>query len=210
MLKCDFNKVAKQLHLNHTLAWVFSCKYAAFFQNTSGGLLLHCYSTHKNNFRLYFSRSFMVPLIKAFIKANKIDIIFFSEIFLDLTIPLQDEGVYIKGYSIKRADHPSNAERVCVCIYHKKYLPLTRRSDTCKLNECIVTEESVHNERCFLRCLYRSPSQDQEQFDSFRENVIDVLSGINKAIKAAVTNMRYFASTILRSSFDKKNFSLIR
>ena len=29
MPKCDFNKVA-----NHTSAWVFSCKFAAYFQNT--------------------------------------------------------------------------------------------------------------------------------------------------------------------------------
>ena len=34
MLKCDFNKVAKQLYLNHTSAQVLSCKFAAHFQNT--------------------------------------------------------------------------------------------------------------------------------------------------------------------------------
>ena len=34
MSKCDFNKVAKQLYLNHTSAWMFSCKFAADFQNT--------------------------------------------------------------------------------------------------------------------------------------------------------------------------------
>ena len=28
------NKVAKQLYWNHTSAWVFSCKFAAYFQNT--------------------------------------------------------------------------------------------------------------------------------------------------------------------------------
>ena len=32
--KCDFSKVAKQLHWNRTLVWVFSCKFAAYFQNT--------------------------------------------------------------------------------------------------------------------------------------------------------------------------------
>ena len=41
MPKCDFNKVAKQLYSNRTLAWVFSCKFAAYFQNTSEGLLLY-------------------------------------------------------------------------------------------------------------------------------------------------------------------------
>ena len=34
MSKCDFNKVAKQLYWNYTSAWVFSCKYAAYFQST--------------------------------------------------------------------------------------------------------------------------------------------------------------------------------
>ena len=34
MPKCGFNKVAKQLYWNHTSAWVFSCKFAAYFQNT--------------------------------------------------------------------------------------------------------------------------------------------------------------------------------
>ena len=33
MPKCNFNKVAKQLYWNLTLAWVFSCKFAAYFQN---------------------------------------------------------------------------------------------------------------------------------------------------------------------------------
>ena len=41
MSKCDFNKVALQLYLNHTLAYVFSNKFAAYFQNTSEWLLLH-------------------------------------------------------------------------------------------------------------------------------------------------------------------------
>ena len=44
--KCDFNKVALQLYWNFTSAWVFSYKFAAYFQNTSGRLLLWdvCYS----------------------------------------------------------------------------------------------------------------------------------------------------------------------
>ena len=33
MPKCDLNKVAKQLYWNHTSEWVFSYKFAAYFQN---------------------------------------------------------------------------------------------------------------------------------------------------------------------------------
>ena len=35
MPKSDFNKDAKQLYWSHTLAWLFSCKFAAYFPNTS-------------------------------------------------------------------------------------------------------------------------------------------------------------------------------
>ena len=38
---------------------------------------------------------------------------------------------------------------------------------------------TVNSERCFLTCLYRSPNQNQEQFESLCENLIDVLSSIN-------------------------------
>ena len=45
MPNCDFNKIAFQLYRNQTSAWVFSFKFAAYFQNffsrnTSGGVLL--------------------------------------------------------------------------------------------------------------------------------------------------------------------------
>ena len=32
IVNCDFNKVVKQLFWNRTLVWVFSCKFAAYFQ----------------------------------------------------------------------------------------------------------------------------------------------------------------------------------
>ena len=34
MPKYDFTKVVKQLYWNHTSAWVFSCKFNAYFQST--------------------------------------------------------------------------------------------------------------------------------------------------------------------------------
>ena len=37
MSKCDFNKVALHRYSNRTSAWVFSYKFAAYFQNTFGG-----------------------------------------------------------------------------------------------------------------------------------------------------------------------------
>ena len=60
-----------------------------------------------------------LTLIEAFIKANSIDIIdiiSLSETFLDSTISLNDERLYIKGYSMIRADHLSNTKRGGVSI----------------------------------------------------------------------------------------------
>ena len=34
MRKCDFRKVANQLYWNHTSTWFFSCKFAAYLQDT--------------------------------------------------------------------------------------------------------------------------------------------------------------------------------
>ena len=34
MPKFDFNKVANQSYQNRTSAWVYSCKFAVYFQNT--------------------------------------------------------------------------------------------------------------------------------------------------------------------------------
>ena len=33
-ISCNFNKVANQLYWNHTSAYVFSCKFATYFQST--------------------------------------------------------------------------------------------------------------------------------------------------------------------------------
>ena len=40
MPKCDLNKVAKQLYWNRTSAWLFSCKFAAYFPRINSGWLL--------------------------------------------------------------------------------------------------------------------------------------------------------------------------
>ena len=34
MTKCDLNKFAKQIYWNHTSAWMISCKFTVYFQNT--------------------------------------------------------------------------------------------------------------------------------------------------------------------------------
>ena len=69
MLKCDFNKVAKQFYCNHTPAWVFSCKLLHIFRtpfskNTSEGLLnFRHYSVHSQYQKI---RSWREAAVKVF------------------------------------------------------------------------------------------------------------------------------------------------
>ena len=42
-----------------------------------------------------------------------------------------------------------------------------RRNDLSDLQECIVAEITVEKERCFFICLYRSPSQNDDELETF-------------------------------------------
>ena len=92
---------------------------------------------------------------------------------------IDDNRLSIPGYSMMRADHPSNTKRGGVCLYYKEHLPIIRRDDISNLKECLVAEITVKNERCFLTCLYRSPSQNREQCQSFCDSLDIVINNIN-------------------------------
>ena len=77
----------------------------------------------------------------------------------------------INGYSLLRANHPSNSKRGGVCLYFKEHLPLIRRNDLNILQECLVTEIIVDNKKCFFACLYRSPNQNHEELENFNSNL---------------------------------------
>ena len=49
----------------------------------------------------------------------------------------------------------------------------------CNLNECLVLEIRIGGEKCFFSCLYRSPSQGREEFESFYSEFDLFLSNIN-------------------------------
>ena len=52
-----------------------------------------------------------VSLIEAFITTHNFDIICLSETCLDSTVSQHDGNIMIKGYSLLRADHPSDRKR---------------------------------------------------------------------------------------------------
>ena len=52
-------------------------------------------------------------------------------------------------------------------MYYKEHLPLIKRDDLRILDNCLVTEIRSQNEKCFLTCIYRSPSQKPDEFENF-------------------------------------------
>ena len=85
--------------------------------------------------------------------------------FSDSTIDLNDANINIDGYSILRADHPSNNKRGGVCIYFKQSLPLIRRDDLSTMQETIVTEISL--------------SQSHDELENFCSELNLLLTNIN-------------------------------
>ena len=69
-----------------------------------------------------------------------------------------------------RSDHLFNSKRGGVCIYYKNYLPL-RIISVNYLSERINFEITIGNKICNFITLYRSPSQNQDDFLAFKDNL---------------------------------------
>ena len=72
----------------------------------------------------------------------------------------------IAGYNLVREDHPSNSKRGGVCVYYKSSLPF-RVINVKYLQEFIYFELGIGGKCCKFSCLYRSPSQTQDEFETF-------------------------------------------
>ena len=69
-----------------------------------------------------------MPLMEAFIIAQNFDIVCLSKIILNSSIDISDTRINLNGYSLLRADHPSNTQCSSFCMYYKDYSPLIRRT----------------------------------------------------------------------------------
>ena len=79
---------------------------------------------------------------------------------------------------------------------------IIRWDDISNLKECLVIKITVKSERCFLPCLYRSPSQNREQFQSFCDSLnilMDNIISLNPAISIIAWD---FSGNWLNRYFD--------
>ena len=109
-------------------------------------------------------------LVKAYIAIHKFDIICLSEAYLDSSTTSDDDNLAISGYNLIRSDDPSNNKRAGVCIYYKNFLPL-RVVSIQYLQKCINFELNIGSKICNFISLYRSPSQTQDKFEKFIDNL---------------------------------------
>ena len=79
---------------------------------------------------------------------------------------LGDDSLKIPGYNLARCDHSTNSKRGGVCVYYKSYLPL-KVLNMKHLQECLNIEFSTGKKLCRLISLYRSPSQNQKEFNKY-------------------------------------------
>ena len=96
--------------------------------------------------------------------------LFLLKAYIDSSTTSGDNNLVISGYNLIRSGHPSNNKRGGVCIYYKNFLPL-RVLGIQYLQECINFELNIGGKICNFISLYRSPSQTQDEFEKFIDNL---------------------------------------
>ena len=132
--------------------------------------LNRCFSIcHWNLNRISANIFTKVSLLSAYISVHKFDIICLSETYPNTEIPSEDENLEIPRYNLVRENYPSNSKRGGVCVYYKSSLPF-RVINVKYFQESISFELRIGGKCCRFSCLYRSPSQTQDEFEAFLKN----------------------------------------
>ena len=95
-------------------------------------------------------------------------------IFLSYTfnskICTDGQNFEISGYFMLRAHYSSNNKKGGVGFFYMKFVPL-RVLNISYLSEWITFEIIIGNKLCCFIHLYRSPSQTQDEFQTFKSNL---------------------------------------
>ena len=126
-------------------------------------------------------------------------------IYYKNTLPLKVLDIHILQECINFELKIEN-KRGGVCIYDKNTLPL-KVLDIHILQECINFEIKIENKLCNFIVLYRSPSQSQDTFESFIDNLelnIDAIAAKNPYLIGILGDFNDKLSTWCRS--DKSTY----
>ena len=116
-------------------------------------------------FKQYISTYvFKVSLLSLYISVHKFDIICLSETYINSEIPSDDENLEIAGYNlvVKITHLIVNVVESLFTIKAHSYFDY--------LQELISFELKIGGKCCKFSCLYRFPSQTQDEFETFLKN----------------------------------------
>ena len=91
-----------------------------------------------------------------------------------------------EGYSIVQADHPSNTKRGGSRVNYNDQISVRRLSNL-SLPECLTCEIVIGKKKGYLITLYRSPSQNQGEFEHFLLSLENLLGNIRNKDPAFTT-----------------------
>ena len=134
--------------------------------------------------RLAAHNFFKVTFVKVVVKNRSFDVVCFSETFLDSIVPINDENIAINWHSLLRTDHPKNIK----VEFIRESIKIERNNLT-NTKACLVTEVNVNNEKCFITCLFRSPSQNPDELEQLCANFGLLLSNINNLRMQSAQNI---------------------
>ena len=137
-------------------------------RSMSSDSLSICYDGNLNSIPTH--NFIKLPLLHAYISVNKFDIIYLSETFLDSSISSNGDNLEVPGYTVVPTDNPNNTKGGGAWIYYLNSLSL-KVLDIQFLNEFINFEINIGEKVCNVICLYRSPSQTRDTFETFADNL---------------------------------------
>ena len=85
------------------------------------------------------------------------------ETYLGSSYEEYDTRLNLKDSTLIIADNPHNCKRGGVSMYFKEHLAV-RPVSLLNLDECLVLEINIANEKGFVISLYRSPNQSKDEF----------------------------------------------
>ena len=108
---------------------------------------------------------------------HKFDITCLSETYLDSSV--DHRSLEISGYYLIHSNDLFRKKNGGICIYYKKF-PHLKVTGVCLLEECIAFDLIISNKLCSFVALYRSPSQSQDDFATFFDNLEMILELVSK------------------------------
>ena len=106
-----------------------------------------------------------ISLIEAYNSVCNYDLIGIVETHIDSTV--DEDRLALDGYTFYKENHPQDVKRGGVGLYVKDALPSKNRPDLVTLPKCVVCEIQLNKKKYFFVVIYRSPSQNQNEFDNF-------------------------------------------